>query len=466
MRRNTRYIINSIVAALLLLFVMVSPAQAAFPYPINQPDAFTDDPPPLTPDTNPTITIEDVEVLPQLNLAPTFNFWYGPNQSFGQRGNPQSQINILGNITGETVTSLKYRLNGGSEITVPVGQDTPRLVRTGDFNIALNITDLNNGTNTLTITAGTGGTTFQFNYVPNQVPSLPYTLNWTTASPLNSQAQVVDGLWTMTSAGPRVQQTGYDRLIGLGDMSWQNYEVLVPITVHSWPVGGEGGVGIIANWVGHGGPESLPDDWWLMGAYGYYSNKSGSEGGLAMYINQNIRYKTTRSVFSMPTGVTYLFKLRAERLSSTSTRYSLKAWQQGTAEPAWTSSTFSEVYNRTDSPDVQTNGGILLVAHHADATFGDVNVCPLIGANYTLTTNTSGSGSVSRSPNKSQYACGEGVSLTANPAPGWEFVRWQGDSNSTSATIHTNIVKATSLTAVFQFTASMNEKVFIPQALK
>ncbi len=462
----------SILVAMMLLFVSITPAQAAFISPMNQNDAFTDDPPLPTDDplATPTVEVNEQSPPPNLNLAPTINIWYGNNQSFGQRGNPQTQINILGNLSGDTVPTISYRLNGGTEVTgVPVAPDlNPRLVSDGDFNIALNTSSLLNGQNTLQINAGATTRTIQFNY-NRQIQSIPYLLNWHGASSINSVAQVVDGRWALTSDGPRIetQNSGYDRLIGLGDISWFNYEVTVPITVHSWPLGnGEGGVGIIGNWKGHGGGGVLPDDWWLMGAYGYYSNKIGSEGGLAMYINQAQadRRATGRTVFTMPTGTTYLFKLRVERVSATVGRYSLKAWPRGQAEPAWDTATFSAVYNIEDPADAETSGGILLVAHQADATFGNVAVCPANSSQtYTLNVQTNGQGSVSRSPTKSQYACGEEVRLIATPAQGWKFVGWQGDIPSPSSTLYANVVKNTTLTAVFEFDSStLDEKVFIP----
>jgi len=47
---------------------------------------------------------------------------------------------------------------------------------------------------------------------------------------------------------------------------------------------------------------------------------------------------------------------------------------------------------------------------------------------YTLTINTSGSGTVTKSPDKATYNSGESVQLTANPATGWTFSGWSGDA--------------------------------------
>ncbi|TFH13035.1 hypothetical protein E4H04_12700, partial [Candidatus Bathyarchaeota archaeon] len=45
---------------------------------------------------------------------------------------------------------------------------------------------------------------------------------------------------------------------------------------------------------------------------------------------------------------------------------------------------------------------------------------------YTLTVNTVGSGSVSKSPNQASYASGSSVTLTATPASGYVFSGWSG----------------------------------------
>lgn len=55
---------------------------------------------------------------------------------------------------------------------------------------------------------------------------------------------------------------------------------------------------------------------------------------------------------------------------------------------------------------------------------------------YTLTTNTVGSGSVGKSPNQATYTWGTNVTLTASAGVGWSFAGWSGDaSGSVSPTI-------------------------------
>ena len=53
--------------------------------------------------------------------APIVNVWYGREQTFGELGNPQQWINILGNVSGHSTTSLTYSLNGGLPLAVAIG---------------------------------------------------------------------------------------------------------------------------------------------------------------------------------------------------------------------------------------------------------------------------------------------------------------------------------------------------------
>jgi pectate lyase len=61
---------------------------------------------------------------------------------------------------------------------------------------------------------------------------------------------------------------------------------------------------------------------------------------------------------------------------------------------------------------------------------------------FTLTTNVSGSGTVTRNPNAASYLSGTVVSLTATPASGFQFAGWSGDltgsANPASITMNAN----------------------------
>ncbi|WP_181833171.1 InlB B-repeat-containing protein [Bacillus taeanensis] len=69
---------------------------------------------------------------------------------------------------------------------------------------------------------------------------------------------------------------------------------------------------------------------------------------------------------------------------------------------------------------------------------------------YTLSTLVVGSGSISRSSGGSTFPEGTTVTLTANPADGWTFVRWVGASSSSSATTSVTMDGNKSVSAVFE----------------
>lgn len=326
----------------------------------------------------PAAEMPAVELPGIASALPVISVWYEGTYQFGQKGNPQEQVNILGNVSDPdgSVSSLTYSLNDGSAVLIPIGPDGYRLERKGDFNVAIDLGRLREGSNKVTLTARDNSNdiaskTITFNYMHNQTWSIPYSTNWAGAGNIHTQAQVVDGLWQISGGTVRPVQVGYDRLIAIGDMSWGSYEVTVPITIHAfYPVGSDqGGVGLILRWQGHTGTAPLPREWYRIGAYGYYSNRSKS---LAMWFNGTDR---TEQTFNLTVGQTYIFKMRVEAVNNnTAGRYSLKVWESGTPEPAWNSPLFANIYNRVNSNNDLLQGSMLLVAHRADASFGNVTI--------------------------------------------------------------------------------------------
>ena len=86
------------------------------------------------------------------------------------------------------------------------------------------------------------------NYTAGVTAALPYTAGFAAAGAISDVAQVADGRWFLTGSGVRTDSsaTGYDRLIALGDWTWQtNYEVTLPVTVHAGALGGTFGAGML-----------------------------------------------------------------------------------------------------------------------------------------------------------------------------------------------------------------------------
>ena len=101
---------------------------------------------------------------------------------------------------------------------------------------------LNNSRDTVIVRYHTGRT------------SDPYRVAWAGPSSLLDSAQVVDGLWSVDGNGLLTIDAGYDRLVAVGDTTWTDYEVTVPITVHEVdstgynPPSGNPVVGLFMRW--------------------------------------------------------------------------------------------------------------------------------------------------------------------------------------------------------------------------
>jgi len=60
-----------------------------------------------------------------------------------------------------------------------------------------------------------------------------------------------------------------------------------------------------------------------------------------------------------------------------------------------------------------------------------------------------GDGTVLKQPDKSEYAAGEVVTLTAVPDPGWQFDRWEGDVSGTQNQVQVTIDQNPTVNAFF-----------------
>jgi hypothetical protein len=166
---------------------------------------------------------------------PIINIWYGPDQSFGDIGQPQQWVNVLGNVSdADGIASLTYTLNGGPSLPLSMGPDQRRLAAAGDFNVELAFSALHVGANTLVITATDAAAeqsteTVTVNYAGRNVWPRTYSTNWASAATISEQAQIVDGLWMLEVNSVRPVELAYDRLLGIGDFTSDNFEATVPI---------------------------------------------------------------------------------------------------------------------------------------------------------------------------------------------------------------------------------------------
>lgn len=331
------------------------------------------------------VVLEDdsQEAYDLLASGPTIDIWYGLNQSFGQLGKPQGQINVVGNVSDDNgITSLTYSLNSGPQIPLSIGLDTRRLLNQGDFNVELFDNDpaLLTGVNQLIITATNGlsdtsSETVILNYTRGNTWPLPYSIDWDSATSITDVAQIVDGKWEKSSAGVRTLDPGYDRLIAIGDVAWDDYQISVPITIHS-NLTSSAILGFLLRWNGHTDhpiPGWQPKSGWVpFGAMGRYAWKSGYIGDrLQIFGNPNVSLAEDFGGRKLAEDIPYIFKMRVESIPTQGPVYALKVWQADTSEPAeW------DLVGQGDVDD-PANGSILLLAHLVDATFGDVTIEPI-----------------------------------------------------------------------------------------
>lgn len=312
------------------------------------------------------------------------DLWYGRCQKFGHNGTPQRWVNVLGRVWPvDRVQRLTAALNAGPPLPLSLGRDKRRLAGPGDFNIDLDVRDLRPGENVVVVTAvSTDGhtvtETVTLTYAP-QPATLPFTIDWSTVEAIQDVAHVADGRWALTPAGISPQEIGYDRTVTFGELTWQDYEVTVPITIHglnaacyeypSW----HAGVGVLLRWKGHanwgsdgwasGQPRFGPSPY---GAIGWYCifQEHGTELNFFDADFQRAAVQPRTLAWHQP----YWFKARVKTVSASASRYQLKVWPVAEPEP--------------DGWDLETviahigykEGAVLLVAHQVTAVFGNVSV--------------------------------------------------------------------------------------------
>lgn len=325
---------------------------------------------------------------------PVITIWHGTSQAVGHLGYQQHDFNVLGNVSDISgISSLSYTVNGGSAVALTVGPDGRRLEDVGDFNADIPLTSLQSGINYIDIyaTDGSGNpnsTQMTVNYLSGSYP-LPTYIDWSALGSVQSAVQYVDGLWGMDSGNLRTQQVGYDRIVLIGDTAWQDYEISCPVTINALeepgPLSGGAGLGFYMRFTGYivGGFRNFPDvqpKWGYQpaGGIGWLRWENGIDQApyIQFYPGDSDNANNSAGQFPITVGSTYNIKMRCETLDDAPngdgiTRYSFKIWQ-GSNEPAnWNFSIVQE------SQYALRKGGVGLLAHHVDASFGDVTVIRL-----------------------------------------------------------------------------------------
>ena len=321
------------------------------------------------------------------DAAPTIELWYGDEQRFGHTGNPQPRINLLGVVSRhEAVEALTYSLNGGPAQTLSLGPNGFRLSRPGAFNAEIERSGLRAGENVVEFVVHQRFAqqpvtkTVRVHYTAGRPRPLPHTIKWADARRIDDVAEVMDGHWKLTPDGVRTLDPYYDRVIAIGDTNWTDYEVVTSVTFHKFladvvapkgpPFSNHGHASVLLRWQEH------PDDgrqprrkWHPCGGLAMWRFDAGTTGGEWVWQGGESGIIARESKKRpMEIGRRYMIRGRVETLPGPRTRYSIKGWPAGQPEPAeW------DLVATDGKEDVQS-GSLLLVAHHSDVTFGDVEV--------------------------------------------------------------------------------------------
>lgn len=319
---------------------------------------------------------------------PKIDLWYGDDLSFGHLGgHPQRWVNVLGSVQpAQDVDRLSYCLNDGDWQPLSFHEDKKRIARDGDFNVEIARELLRPGRNRVTIQAtGRDGVSVdrsvEISYDRDAGPwPLPYTIDWSSVSRIDEAAQVVDGKWELTSDGIRSVERYYDRVIAFGDASWKDYEVTTSVMVHAvtGPNKEPNNTGvthaaIALRWPGHDADGKQPTvKWHPLGATAEFRLGSDLQqcrwrvfDGQREYHRESMRRRTLQF------EERYAMKHRVETLDDGRSRYRTKLWPADEPEPnEWD-------FVREEPTDDVPNGSALLLAHHSDVTFGNVQVVSL-----------------------------------------------------------------------------------------
>ncbi len=301
--------------------------------------------------------------------------WYGDTQKFGNIGHAQRWVNILGAVSDpDGIASLSFSLNGGADRVLSIGPDGRRLYFPGDFVIEVDFDELNLGLNTFRIRAVDGGgdateRSVTVDYGGPTVWPEVYSVDWSSVTDLQDVVQIVDGKWSVSGDSLRPDRPGYDRLIAIGDRLWDDYELIVPFTLHSIDPAGflppsfMPGFGLLMRWTGHTDePAVCPQPhcgWQPHGGSAWYW--WDEVGGMPGNIGGSIVDPADRGIdFNTP----YILKMRVET-GPAGYLYRYRIWPAAEMEPTvWTATGLGH-------EDVAA-GSTLIIAHHVDVTIGDL----------------------------------------------------------------------------------------------
>jgi hypothetical protein len=297
----------------------------------------------------------------------------------------QRDFNVTGHVhSGYPLQNLTYSVNGG--ILRPLTfKWSKRIVEYGDFNADIPMVLLKPGENTVVLTA----TDIKGDSVSTEVTitrflsgsySLPAVIPWSEVSDLEDVGKCSDGKWTISNEGLRTAQVGYDRIFLIGNKTWTDYEATASVTIHGMPErsGPQSGqvkhVGFCMRWAGHPADQSNITEQPKSGLHPrggvvWLTILKGCLPPVRQFFPGDSEEFRTFDPFAVRLGDPFWMKASCETVEPETTRYSFKVWRMDVPEPdGWD----FQVVQR--SSVALRSGGLALVAHELDVTFGDIHV--------------------------------------------------------------------------------------------
>ncbi len=318
--------------------------------------------------------------------APLIDLWHNDRPRVAARGRAQPWANVLGGITCDDapIYTAAYQCNDGPFTPLVLGPSAYRLRQPGDFNIELAFDELRAGENVVQIWANNHADEVArrdvvVEHLNVEHCPLPTRIAWGELDAIDAAAHVIDGHWRLTGAGLRPVTLAYDRVVAVGDMSWGDYTATVPVTIHgyetlpaiyNWPSYGPA-FGVLMGWRGHRqwGDMVPKRGWHPFGSLAIYRwNKAGpmrkelwaGVGGELIGREQGEHDPELERP--------YVLKVRSRTQPGRPNHFAMKVWSADEPEPeAW------DIAGEAAAGS-HTHGSLVLLAHHADVTFGDVQV--------------------------------------------------------------------------------------------
>jgi hypothetical protein len=315
--------------------------------------------------------------------------WHGLHRRAGHLGDVQEDFNLLGHVHAvNPIASLTCSVNGGapSPLRFTVFR---RIVKYGDFNADIPLASLYAGKNHVSIQAtDSAGQTASAKititrHLTGAYP-LPAKIAWRSVQDVEDVGLCTDGRWTYGPDGLRTAEIGYDRVFLIGNRTWKDYEVTAPVTIHAFSQrnGPQSGsvhhAGFCLRWAGHSSENNAPGEqpkWGLhpRGGIVWVTSRDGILPVMRQFYPGDSERWQTFAPFPIQFGRPFWMKGRCETQEGDGvTRYSFKVWNTPEREP-----------NGWDFQVIQKSelalrvGGLALVAHELDATFGDLLISDL-----------------------------------------------------------------------------------------